>query len=213
MKARWLLLCGVIAGPLFIITFFIAGTLHPHYSPMRNSVSALADGRLGWLQVANFEITGLLIMIFAFGIRRYFRQVHENTGRASLFVVVAVAVIGAGIFKTDMRGFYYPGPFVIPLEHTWHGTLHVMFSLTGFLVLATACFVFARQFRRWQLTGWANYSIVSGSGILVFLLLSIGALEHVQGLVAYYGVFERCSIITGLCWQSLLAAKLLQLSQ
>jgi len=213
MKAKWLLLYGVIAGPLFIVTFFIVGILRPNYSGLRNSVSALANGRHGWLQIANFEITGLLILIFAFGIRHHFRQAHEKAGRASLFAIVAVTVIGAGIFKTDMLGVYYPGTFVIPLEHTWHGTLHVMFSVTGFLVLATACFVFARQFRRWQLTAWANYSVVSGIGIPLFLLLSTGASKHVWGLNAYYGLFERCSIIIGLSWQSLFAARLLRLSQ
>lgn len=212
MKAKWQLLCGVIAGPLFIITFIIAGMLRPNYSAMRNSVSALANGGNGWLQVANFEITGLLILLFAFGIRHYFGRAHEKAGRASLFAIVAATVIGAGLFKTDMRGFYYPGTFVLPIEHTWHGTLHVLFSVTGFLVLAAACFVFARQFRRWQLTGWANYSVVSGIGILIFLLLSIGTLKHVWGLNSYYGLFERCSIITGLSWQSLFAARLLTLA-
>lgn len=213
MKAKWRLLCGVIAGPLFIITFILIGMLRPHYSALRNSVSALANGRHGWLQVANFEITGLLIMIFAFGIYHYFRQAHEKAGRASLFAIVAVAVIGAGLFKTDMPGVNYPGTFGLQLEHTWHGTLHVLFSVTGFLVLATACFMFAWQFRRWKLTGWASYSVMSGIGILFFLLLSIAAIKNIWGLNAYYGLFERCSIITGLSWQSLFAARLLTLLQ
>jgi hypothetical protein len=48
-----LLLCGMIAGPLFVIVFLIEGSLRENYDVLRQPVSALAIGKRGWIQQAN----------------------------------------------------------------------------------------------------------------------------------------------------------------
>ncbi|MGB8388504.1 DUF998 domain-containing protein, partial [Mycobacterium sp.] len=58
---RVLLTCGVVAGPLFVVVFLIEGALQPDYSPMRQPVSSLSIGSMGWTQMANFLVTGLLM--------------------------------------------------------------------------------------------------------------------------------------------------------
>ena len=65
-----LLVCGAIAGPLFVIAFLIEGATRADYNPLRHPVSSLALGDNGWTQTANFIITGLLMLAFAVGLRR-----------------------------------------------------------------------------------------------------------------------------------------------
>jgi hypothetical membrane protein len=62
-----LLSCGAIAGPFFIVVFLIEGALQNGYDPLREAVSALATGPRGWVQQANFIVTGALMFAYAFG--------------------------------------------------------------------------------------------------------------------------------------------------
>jgi hypothetical protein len=77
---RALLVCGVIAGPLFIVGFLIEGALTPDYDPLRHPVSSLALGPFGWTQTANFMIAGLLTLAFAIGLIRLPGARQENRG-------------------------------------------------------------------------------------------------------------------------------------
>jgi hypothetical protein len=51
-----LLRCGMLAGPLFIVTSLIEGLARPDYNSLRHPVSSLALGPDGWIQVANFMV-------------------------------------------------------------------------------------------------------------------------------------------------------------
>src|SRR6478672_6436559 len=67
-------LCGAVGGPLFVVAFLVQGAVRPGYDPMRHPVSSLALGPSGWTQVANFVVTGLLMLVFAVGLRRGLRD-------------------------------------------------------------------------------------------------------------------------------------------
>jgi Protein of unknown function (DUF998) len=43
---RALFVCGVVAGPLFVLVFLIEGAMTPDYDPLRHPVSSLALGPL-----------------------------------------------------------------------------------------------------------------------------------------------------------------------
>jgi hypothetical protein len=64
-KTRTLLACGVIGGPLFVATFLVEDATHANYDPLRHPVSSLALSDSGWVQGANFIVTGLLTLAFA----------------------------------------------------------------------------------------------------------------------------------------------------
>ena len=70
VKTRTLLACGVIGGPLFVATFLVEGATRANYDPLRHPVSSLALGDSGWVQGANFIVTGLLTLAFAAGLWR-----------------------------------------------------------------------------------------------------------------------------------------------
>ncbi|MGZ3611428.1 MAG: DUF998 domain-containing protein, partial [Ktedonobacteraceae bacterium] len=74
MKTKILLICGVIAGPLFVTTLLIEGVTRANYNPWRHPGSSLALGDFGWVQDINFLVGGLLILAFAIGLRHLLRS-------------------------------------------------------------------------------------------------------------------------------------------
>ncbi len=78
-----LLICGTISGPLFIVVvltqFFTRDGADIHRLPL----SLLSLGDLGWIQIANFIITGLLALACAVGIRRVLAGSKSGTWGAA----------------------------------------------------------------------------------------------------------------------------------
>ena len=68
-QARRLLRCGVWAGPVFAAMFLAEGAVRDGYRPLRHPVSSLALGPRGWIQTANFAVTGVLCLAGAAGLR------------------------------------------------------------------------------------------------------------------------------------------------
>ncbi len=64
---RILLLCGTIAGPLFILIMLIQDYTHPAFDPRLEPLSLLSLGEWGWVQIANFVPTGVLNLLYAGG--------------------------------------------------------------------------------------------------------------------------------------------------
>jgi hypothetical membrane protein len=89
---RALLRCGVIGPVFFTIAYLIEGATRADYDPLSNAVSELALGDQGWTQIANFLITGILFVAFAFalGLRRH---------REGWALPAAVALIGVGLMQ------------------------------------------------------------------------------------------------------------------
>ena len=65
--SRPLLLCGVVAGPLFATVAGMQILTRDGFS-LRHQPLSLGD--LGWVQISNFILTGLLTVAFAIGVRR-----------------------------------------------------------------------------------------------------------------------------------------------
>ncbi len=69
-QTRRLLRCGIWAGPVFTATFLAEGAARDGYRPLCHPVSSLALGPRGWVQTANFAVTGVLCLAGAAGLRR-----------------------------------------------------------------------------------------------------------------------------------------------
>ena len=65
-----MLACGVVAGPLFIVVGVLQMLTRDGFDPGRHPLSLLSLGDLGWIQIANFVIVGLLFIASAVGMRR-----------------------------------------------------------------------------------------------------------------------------------------------
>ncbi|MGH2352855.1 MAG: DUF998 domain-containing protein [Chloroflexota bacterium] len=208
MTTRRLLACGVIAGPLFVITFLVAGATRANYNPLRHPVSSLELGDSGWTQVANFTVTGLFTLAFAAGTRRALRPLGGSTWGPLLVGACAVGLLGAGIFATDPLSGYPPGT---PEQRVYsmHGALHDLFSTFYFVGVPAACLVFARRFARWGRRGWAIYSVTTAVSFAVAFVLAGKAFSQDENLVGVGGLFQRIALIAGEGWLTLIAVHLL----
>jgi hypothetical protein len=220
MRTRVLLTCGAIAGPLFSIIWFIAGLNRAIYDPMRHPISSLSIGEFGWIQVANFIITGLLILAFSVELRRVLHQPSGSVWGPLLLGLLGIGLMGAGIFVTDPLNGYPVGTPIIPTERTVHGILHDLFGVPFFLGLPITCFVFARFFTRQGETGqgehgWAWYSRLSGIGMFaVFFVARLGfrLLPTFPDLAANFGLLQRITVTIGFTWLTLLAIHMLNVT-
>jgi hypothetical protein len=210
VKTKVLLACGTIAGPLFTVAWIVAGANRANYDPLRHPISSLAIGELGWTQTANFFVTGLLTLAFAFGLRRRLQSPGGSTWGPRLIAVMAIGLLGAGFFVTDPLNGYPPGTPNFSLEVTLPGRLHRLFSAFVFLGLPIGCFVFARFFTRQGQRRWAIYSMITGVAFIVMFVITSAGFAQVQGLVNYAGLFQRITLTTGWAWLTLLVIYMLK---
>src|SRR5258708_2282626 len=83
---RILLLCGAIAGPLFIFTVLIQDYTRPGFDPRLDPLSLLSLGNWGWVQIVNFALAGVLNLLYAVCL---WRRLHPGT---ALFMPWAVSL-------------------------------------------------------------------------------------------------------------------------
>ncbi|HEX9098549.1 MAG TPA: DUF998 domain-containing protein [Candidatus Dormibacteraeota bacterium] len=169
---RSLLGYGVIAGPFYVAVVLVQALLRPGFDLGRDDVSLLSNGSLGWIQIGNFLITGLMVIACAVGIRRALVGGRGATWGPLLLSVYGIGLIGAGLFTADpMNGFPAGAPAGRPDVITVHGMLHIAAAGIGFLCFVAACFVFARRFAGLHRRGWTAFSLVTG---VVFLAAFAG---------------------------------------
>src|SRR5688500_16304245 len=77
---RSLLMCGVLAGPIYLAAGIAQGLLRDGFDFGRHPLSVLANGPGGWVQTANFVVTGLMVVAAAVGFQRVLRATSRATG-------------------------------------------------------------------------------------------------------------------------------------
>ena len=171
IRKRALLMCGVVAGPLFMIVSIVQGVTRQSFNLTHQPISFLSLGSLGWLQMSNFVVAGLLVMVFSIGVRQTLRSEAGGSGRPFAVSGVGLGLIIAGLFHPD-PGFGYPQgtPEGAPTTITYHSQMHGVGFTLSFVFFVIACVVFARaeaKQRRWL---WVVYTAVSAVASLVLAL-------------------------------------------
>lgn len=162
------------------------------------------------MQVANFIISGALLITFAVGLGRALPTSNRVAWGPLLIGVVGIGLICSGIFVTDPLSGYPSGTPLIPTDRTTHGILHDLFGIPVFLGLPLACFVFSRRFARMGERGWSIYSILTGVAMfLIFILARLG-FRQTPGFADVGGLFQRITLIIGFAWIVLLALRFLR---
>jgi Protein of unknown function (DUF998) len=201
-STRLLLSCGIVAGPLFMAVALAQAFTRPGFDLRRHAISMLSLGELGWIQVANFIVTGLLTAAMAVGVRRALRSGRAGTWGPILLGAYGLGLLGAGIFSTDpAMGFPAGAPAGMPSTLSWHATLHSAAFFVAFTGLIAACFVFARRFAGAGRRGWAAYC--AGTGLAAPALIAIATTGLVPAGVAL-------AVLGGVtsAWVAVLAARL-----
>ena len=171
-QTKLLLTGGVLAGPIYIIVGIAQILTREGFDITRHPLSFMSLGDLGWIQITNFIVTGLLVIASAIGMRRL-AQADKRLRRGALLLgIYGLGVLGGGIFVSDPALGFPPGtPDTYPQTMSWHGLLHFIFGQIGFLALIAASFVYARYFAVNDLRGWAMFSALTG-GIFLFAIIA-----------------------------------------
>ena len=160
-----LLVCGVLAGPLFVTVTAIGIVSREGFDLRRNGISQLSLGDRGWIQIANFIVAGLLSIAFAVGARRALQPGIGAVAAPVLISGYGLGLVATGLFLVDPGVGFPPGtPDALPDRLSWHGAVHAVAPPVAFGLLVGACFVFARRFAAQHRMGWAAYCVVTGSG-------------------------------------------------
>jgi hypothetical membrane protein len=209
---RVLLWSGAIGPLLFAVIFLIEGAARPGYNPWQTTISTLSLSDQGWMQIANFQLFGILTLSFAVGLKRVFKTGLASCSGPILFTIVGVGLILAGIFVTDPC-LGYPASSPDNLPESLHGTIHNLAALSVFLALPVTCFVMARRFARdpsWR--AWSTISVIAGSLILIFFtwfFTTVSASPPARsGATVQAGLLERITSVIGCLWMSALAFRL-----
>lgn len=153
---RSLLGYGVLAGPFYVLVGVVQGLTRHGFNFAKHDLSLLANGSLGWIQIVNLVLSGLMTIAAAVGMRR---SGKAGTWGPRLIAGYGIGLVLAGVFVADpMNGFPVGAPPGKPASTSWHSLLHIAAGSIGFACLIAACFVLARRFGR----GRAWYSRVTG---------------------------------------------------
>jgi hypothetical protein len=208
---RRLLRCGVLAGPLFITTFLVEGATRADYSPVRHPVSSLALGPGGWVQTANFCVTGGLYAAFAAGLPGSPEASTRSRVGPIVIGAVAVGLIGSGVFLTDPISGYPPGtPAARPSYGSTAAALHDLSAVPVFLGIPAAGLIYSWRFHRAGHPLWSAYSAGSALAMLGGFGLASAAFAQTPSLVKYGGLFQRAAVGAGLGWLTALAVRTLR---
>jgi hypothetical protein len=150
---RSLLGYGIIAGPIYIVVSLAQALTRDGFDLGRHAWSLLANGDLGWIQIANLILTGMMTGAAALGVRRALRPGTTRTWAPPLIAGYGISMVGAGVFRADAaQGFPVGAPDTAPdtapetVAVSWPGMLHFLLGGIGFLCLIAACFVLAAYF-------------------------------------------------------------------
>jgi Protein of unknown function (DUF998) len=203
--SEMLLLCGVAAGPLYVLVGSIQVFCREGFDPTRHALSLMSNGDFGWIQIANFMVTGLMVIACSVGMRQVLHPGRGGTWGPLLLGLYGLGLIGAGIFVADpARGFPPGTPAGPPATISQHGLLHFVSGGLGFLGLIAACFVLSSRFAALQQRGWAAYSAATG---LVFFAAFVGVASGTNQ--AWIIVAFTVAVVLAWLWISLVSSRLM----
>jgi Protein of unknown function (DUF998) len=163
-----LLACGIVAGPLFLAAWLLQALTRDGFDPSRHPLSLLSLGELGWIQIANFVVTGVLYVACAVGMWRVLHPGRSGTWGPLLVGGLGIGLLLAGVFVTDAGAGFPPGaPAGAPEQLSWHGVLHEVGFVLASVSWTAACFVLVRRFVALRRRGWVAACVATPLAILV----------------------------------------------
>ncbi len=199
-RTKMMVGCGIVFGPLFYVVAIVQMVIRPGFDLRHHAISLLSLGDLGWIQVTNFLVTGVLALLCAIGLRRLLRGSPGGTWGPVLIGLCGLGAVAGAIFHPDPGLGFPPGaPAGMPATMSGHALLHMIAFNMAVLSLIAACFVFVRRFVAQGRRGRAIYCVATG---LVSPLLIILGMSN-KNLV---GVFMAVGVAVVFAWVAAIAA-------
>lgn len=202
LATRLLLACGVALGPFFYVVAIAQILTRPGFDIRRHAISMLSLGVGGWVQLANFAVTGLLALACAIGMRRALRGGRGGTLGPALVALFGVGLLIGAAFRPDPGlGFPAGAPDTMPTTMSWHAGLHMLGGMTAILAILADCIVVSRLFAGRGERGWVAYCVASVVGTVVLVAASMS-------ILSLSGILFACGAGVAFAWVSVIAGRL-----
>jgi hypothetical protein len=158
----------------------------------RHRLSVLTNGPGGWIQTANFVLTGLMVLAAAVGFGRVLGKWRAVTWFLGGY---GLAMIVAAMFRADPVDGFPPGtPTGPPTSISTTGLVHFAAGALGFTFLAISCFLAAGAMRRRNVSSLALLSLLSGLAVVLGFFGGIFLPMGVLGI--WFAVVVGCAWLT-----------------
>jgi len=199
---RSLLGYGVLAGPFYLIVGLAQALLRGGFEFGRHPLSLLANGPWGWVQIANFVLTGSMVVATAVG---FARALGPGSRGASRFLgAFGVSLVAAGVFVADPVSGFPPGtPEGLPASVSTSGLLHFVAGALSFLCWAIAAALAGRALMRRSEPAIGRYSVASGVVVGVGFFAGVPLSGGPLGIALIW-----LSVVAGWMWLGLTSVHL-----
>jgi hypothetical membrane protein len=193
-------LCGVAGPILYTLAVFSLGAIQPGYNHSTQLMSELGEVGAPHAVVMNlfgFALTGILILVFAWGFFLELRKIQGIVPATSLLALTGILYLAESYFRCD-AGCIPPA--------TFSGFLHLLLGEISVAAMVVASFTIAFVLKKeghWQ--GYWQYSVLTGAAVLL-LMPFMPAMHETAGL------FQRVLVGIILLWWELLAIRLYRLA-
>lgn len=203
--AAW---CILVCSTLYFSVVMLEGLLRPDYHVSTMFISELALGSRGSVQILNFIVSGLSILLFAMGVAFAFGTTRAGRIGVTLLVILGICQVAAGVFVIDpvpTSGLTFSPLAIGPHHMSFHSKFHyVVSSLSFFLApICAFCFVFADRSAddaNWQ--AFRRWSLVLGIGMALGLtLLKLAVIPPpTNPMQPWRGLIQRAMVLPFDVW-------------
>jgi hypothetical protein len=144
-----------VAGPLWAAVSLAQVATRDGFDLMRHPLSLLSTGSLGWVQIADFLVAGLLMVVGAGSL--------DGRWAPRLTRIAGFGMIAAGLLVMDPGGGFPAGHDEVSTTMSWHAIGHMVAGTVTFTALIAACYVLAK---RATTRGPAVAAAVAGTALL-----------------------------------------------
>ncbi|HZK15111.1 MAG TPA: DUF998 domain-containing protein, partial [Solirubrobacterales bacterium] len=130
---------AVLGVLYFLAAVSVGQLLRPMYDPVQRTISELAVGRYGSLQISAFVALGLSLVALPLGLWQRVRATITSRLGLGLILVGGVSSFAAAAFPTDLRN-----AAIVTLS----GQIHQVSASVGYGCLITAMLLLSWHFRR-----------------------------------------------------------------
>ena len=203
---RSLLGYGILVGPFYLIVGLAQAFVRDGFDFRRHALSHLANGPGGWVQTANFVLSGAMVIAAAVGIARVLGPRSRAT---SWFLgVFGASMLVAAVFHADpVYGFPAGTSMADPTTFSTSGMSHFIAGAIGFVSLAVSALAASRALAKRNERSLARLSLFAGIAILLGFFGG-GALSRYIGGVA--GIWF--AVVVGWAWLAILSRHLYRVS-